>query len=525
MYSRFLIVFALFASLFSRGVGERAKCGARKWAKFKDGVDVHDAALAIAMRGKYASSILGFRRACELLPSNARFWSDLGVTLLRMGHLRSAEACFQASLALDPAVARGNLDETQAALRARGEVPHTAPPSRALPATWADVAMDEAAAAARAACDDLDGVGGDEDDDDDDAASAALSAAVAPTRRMPRLAPPLDDGSYAAFKRACGIEHSVRRLPRVKLADLHAPTNRHYAAGLAPYILTHSAPAHSSALARAGDAGVLISGPFANLTADFYPEGMSEAGVHPYLVPFAAAVAELMEPSGAYPPPKGPRGGAYLHLNFDFYEWRRYLDALAPWQVPLPLDSPDAWLLGVFGGPLAGDFQIGTHWRMLLLGTEGAGMFAHQDRLKSASYQLQVAGVKTWVLCAPEESPHLSVDFDHFAPDYRRFPAARAASCYLDAVEPGDVIFYPADYWHQTLNTPANPAQLSAAITDTLVDANNYKLVEKGLYEKCAEANTNNMNIRHGLTQAVCKELPKLAEWWEAAYGAKVDDL
>ena len=196
----------------------------------------------------------------------------------------------------------------------------------------------------------------------------------------------------------------------------------------------------------------------ANETADFYPESMVEHTVHPFLLPFGRALQELLAPSQDYATPQSPRGGRYLHLNMGNALWRDYLAALAPAAVPAHLDTADAWLAAGLGEPLASDFAIGNHWRMLLVGSEGAGMVSHQDILKTASYQLQLAGVKTWHICAPSQSPHLSVDMDMFAPDYARFPGALAASCYLDAARPGDVVFYPADYWHQTLNTPSERA-------------------------------------------------------------------
>ena len=517
--SRLLSLFFVLVSASSSDV-ERAICESRARSKW-DATKSHDAALATAMQGDYVAALWGFRRACELAPTNPRFWSDLGVTLLRMGRLRGAEAAFQRSLELDPQIAADNLNEAHEALKRNGEAPISAlttdarnnPAQQALavdaataetqrwPPNWAAVATEldasEVAAAAGAQC------------------TGVITSGAAIATRGRRLVPPLDAQSLAAFKTACGIEHSVRRLPRVNHSDLGKPANARYAAGLAPYILTSSVPQRTvSSLARAGDPTLLAQSRFANLTSDFYPSGLPEPGAHPYLVPFYDGIAELMAPSGAYP--IGPQGsGGYVHLNFDYYDWRHYLDSLAPWTVPEALDTPDAWLLDVFGEQLAGDFQIGTHWRMLLLGTEGAGMFSHQDRLKTASYQLQIAGVKTWALCAPDQTPLLSVHFDHFAPNYKQFPSARSASCYLDAVAPGEVIFYPADYWHQTLNTPSNDESLSVAITDTLVDATNFDLVAEGLREKCTAMTPN---IRHGFTPAVCAALPRLTAWWENAF-------
>jgi hypothetical protein len=49
------------------------------------------------------------------------------------------------------------------------------------------------------------------------------------------------------------------------------------------------------------------------------------------------------------------------------------------------------------------DFYLKTHWKMLLVGEQGAGMFSHKDVLRTASYQIQVAGTKKWHVCAPSQ--------------------------------------------------------------------------------------------------------------------------
>ena len=44
-------------------------------------------------------------------------------------------------------------------------------------------------------------------------------------------------------------------------------------------------------------------------------------------------------------------------------------------------------------------FSLLSHWRMLLIGERGAGMFNHKDTLRVSSYQLQLQGKKRWHLC------------------------------------------------------------------------------------------------------------------------------
>jgi hypothetical protein len=44
---------------------------------------------------------------------------------------------------------------------------------------------------------------------------------------------------------------------------------------------------------------------------------------------------------------------------------------------------------------------------MALIGSEGAGMFLHQDVLRTGSWQVQLHGSKLWFLCAPNQSSFL----------------------------------------------------------------------------------------------------------------------
>jgi hypothetical protein len=509
MLARLLLLFSTL--LLSPSLGapldahSRALCAARAMAT---SARAHEAAMAAAVKGRYAESLWGFRRACELEPGNALWWNDLGVTLLRLQRLGAAEAAVRTALALDPALAsaRDNLREVaEHQQRAGGGA---AAAALALSAAGEQLLPREALARQALALDEA------EQRLAQGASEAACSAGLA--AQPVRLAPPLNASAFEAFVRATGIRHAVARLPRLAPADLALPANADFVAGRRPYLLRRAvAPRH---LARAGDlAALAASALLANETADFYPESMVEHTVHPFLLPFGRALQELVAPSGDYPLPLSPRGGRYLHLNMGNALWRAYLAALAPAAVPAHLDTADAWLAAGLGEPLATDFAIGNHWRMLLVGSEGAGMFSHQDILKTASYQLQLAGVKTWHICAPSESARLSVDMDMFAPDYARFPGALGASCYLDAARPGDVVFYPADYWHQTLNTPAAPGGLSLALTDTLVDASNYQRVVAGLRDKCAAPTPFN---RGGMTRDVCDRLPALVGVWEGMFGA-----
>lgn len=77
------------------------------------------------------------------------------------------------------------------------------------------------------------------------------------------------------------------------------------------------------------------------------------------------------------------------------------------------------------------------------------------------------------------------------------------------------MIFYPADYWHQTLNTPAAAGQLSIGFTDTLADWSNHHLIKRGLLANCAKPKIDNITP----SAPLCDKFPRIFDFWEKAYG------
>jgi histone arginine demethylase JMJD6 len=119
----------------------------------------------------------------------------------------------------------------------------------------------------------------------------------------------------------------------------------------------------------------------------------------------------------------------------------------------------------------------------MLIGEKDSGMFLHKDTLHTASWQAQFSGEKRWHLCGPSEDSFMykAGDVDAFSPDYGRFPLFREASCLQVTVSPGDVIYYPKDWWHQTQNL-VSP---TISVTGTLVSRGNYASVREELVNNC----------------------------------------
>ncbi len=53
--------------------------------------------------------------------------------------------------------------------------------------------------------------------------------------------------------------------------------------------------------------------------------------------------------------------------------------------------------------------------------------------------------------------------------------------CLAAQVHPGEVLFYPSEYWHQTLTI----SDYSVSMTGTLVDSHCFEDVKKELDKKC----------------------------------------
>ncbi len=162
---------------------------------------------------------------------------------------------------------------------------------------------------------------------------------------------------------------------------------------------------------------------------------------------------------------------------------------------------------------LRDEYTKRTHWRMVLIGNRGAGMFNHVDVLRTASFQAQVYGSKRWHICAPDQSPYLysAGNIDAFDPDYATYPLFHQAQCYEDIVSAKEMIYYPKDYWHQTENLATPSVSLSASI----LDENNYAEITRELQAEC---DTN--KYRWGFSKDLCKHLKESCfGWWEHRYG------
>ena len=199
-------------------------------------------------------------------------------------------------------------------------------------------------------------------------------------------------------------------------------------------------------------------------------------------------------------------------------------------QLPSVFTLDDVWFDECFDGKedIINNFMIGTHWRMLLIGSDGAGMFNHRDILRSSSFQAQIVGTKRWHLCGPSEDQYMykAGDINTFNPNYTEFPKMKDANCFDDWVSPGEMMFYGRDWWHHTeVLSDSKDGRPSISITGTLTDQNNYKSMITELSRECGldlpdGTSTSNLGKRIHIGSNVCSNIQKCFDKWETDWGS-----
>eukprot|EP00613_Pedinella_sp_CCMP2098_P072149 CAMPEP_0171931508 /NCGR_PEP_ID=MMETSP0993-20121228/29500_1 /TAXON_ID=483369 /ORGANISM="non described non described, Strain CCMP2098" /LENGTH=542 /DNA_ID=CAMNT_0012571555 /DNA_START=24 /DNA_END=1652 /DNA_ORIENTATION=- len=231
---------------------------------------------------------------------------------------------------------------------------------------------------------------------------------------------------------------------------------------------------------------------FPEAVTDFYPHNMlSTDRQNPYLTRLPRAVKEVMlEGSKAARTPLGSKfdhdgtaqAGRYMHLQLTPKMWmqleeRGDINALRHWHL-----SSDEWLEDCLGFPdsaLAEEYHLKTHWKIILTGSRGAGMFNHSDSLQTSSWHSHIMGLKWWYVCGQLVNGTKGVCFEGY-------------------VEPGETLYYGTGWHHETQNieTP------TMTITDTVAHEHNFGQIADQLYATCTHD-----KMRFGFSADLCDGL------------------
>jgi hypothetical protein len=261
---------------------------------------------------------------------------------------------------------------------------------------------------------------------------------------------------------------------------------------------------------------------FGTAKADFYPHNMGAEKVYPIMTSLGYALKQLRLPDAVFSDIDVYSGGAtYIQWNLDESSW---IELLRDLNASLPSLLDDRyWMKRCFSDMRNRDtFGFKTHWRMLLIGNENAGMFNHRDSLSTASWQMQLKGRKQWHICAPQEEGNVYAagDVDCFSPDYEKYPKMLNATCYQTTVTPGDLIYYPKGYWHQTKNL--SPVTIS--ITDTMVGHDSHADVAEELTYACAGAPTKLKRVIFSPDAEMCSALDSCYTDWAEMYSTTTEN-
>lgn len=259
---------------------------------------------------------------------------------------------------------------------------------------------------------------------------------------------------------------------------------------------------------------------YGHYPVDFYPHNMKEEQVHPYFASLSDGIRQLLHyPEEVYEEVDASEPGTYLQWNLDFHVFNKLISK-ANGSLPDILTDLH-WIDHCISDDNAkSNFQKKTHWKMLLIGEELSGMFNHKDSLNSASWQIQLVGRKKWHICSSVDDHNLykAGEINTFHPNYKLFPKFRQVrTCSQLILSPGDMIFYPKEYWHQTLNldTP------TVSLTGTIVTSQNYESVIQELTAECSGRSSI-----YKADKSLCSQLELCFNRWRLIYNnSKFSDV
>jgi len=193
--------------------------------------------------------------------------------------------------------------------------------------------------------------------------------------------------------------------------------------------------------------------------ADFYPVNELNIEYHPiYLYRFKAGMEQLQKLPG-----EGVFGTLEIKNPEAKFHPAKYLQLTVLQQnwVKLPINFHDWFVNDFFTSCLTkaqmDEFFIRTHWKMMLIGQRGAGMFYHKDAIRSSAWHLHVAGRKWWRVCYEDK-------------------------CFEEILGEGDVLFYPRDWFHKTQCVDMYTTTLASQL---LTEHNKIGVVDE-LWQECA---------------------------------------
>ncbi len=287
---------------------------------------------------------------------------------------------------------------------------------------------------------------------------------------------------------------------------------------------------------------------FPDAIVDYYPHNLAVTSKKPFLRKMSSVLNEFIVPN---PKPKGgwsqngrSEKARYIHWRMTAGQWNKVAELLTPMHDFFTTDK--AWMKQCIPKKIRNPKnkrQINwpmnnwirhAHWKIIVIGEEDSSMFFHADGFSTSTFVFQFVGRKRWTLCKPDpEMKHMSnagvIDTFGSQEHLDQFPRYKNADCKQFDVHPGEVIYYPSHYWHQTLNLD----RPCISMAGRRVDGNNAHEVYGELQHRCKYPGPDITKQWPGaapnLSKRMCKNIGKCYEIWkdtmfDGEFGAEVKE-
>jgi histone arginine demethylase JMJD6 len=165
----------------------------------------------------------------------------------------------------------------------------------------------------------------------------------------------------------------------------------------------------------------------------------------------------------------------------------RFLPALLADVQPLPEYFSPNWLEGPMSQLLRSRLHGGSE-ELYIGGQGGKFPFLHFDTWHTHAFICQLYGTKEFTAYAPDQAPYLYVSPNRYNqslvsdlenPDYEKFPLFAKAQGMRFLLEPGEIIFIPAGWWHTArILTP------SISVSVNRANASNWRDLTRDMWAK-----------------------------------------
>ena len=289
---------------------------------------------------------------------------------------------------------------------------------------------------------------------------------------------------YLIYQRDVAL--AEKDIPRIDVDELYLDGNEKYARLEAPFILTGAMKGWDAMQKSGWWDGTYLAEKWPQTVCDYYPYNMLESS-SPYLWRLYSVLSEFDSPRRHRDRAALP--GRYLHVQLTSDMWKFLETKSAVQKDRAPVLQNDWWLWSCLKRKsLVDEFHIKTHWKIMLMGSAGAGMHNHSDSLLTSSWHAHLKGEKWWHLCSPDPQQ----------------------GCMESVIKAGEILYYGVGWHHETQNleTP------TTTYTDTIVTPGNYRGIAGKLLQSCARGDP-----MRDFSAELCDVLDTCYPMWEGKWG------